>query len=223
MKYEMKISLPVYKIVYAVFFVVMLSLVRGVTYSNEVGIALEPPMAILAATFCADTYIQEITSKRSEVQRLCPMKRRMHCIYRRIMIQEIFLLAVAVLGYGLFFLFQKPRLFDIGLNILENETYLFFWYFASIMVTLGFWGLLSNMLSCLFRNMWMGIGGCLILWLTTNSIVGDRYLGAWNLFSYTFRNVEISDDFSWICGKIVCICIGMAVAAILPKIIEKRG
>ena len=97
LKYEMKISLPVYKIVYAVFFVVMLSLVRGVTYSNEVGIALEPPMAILAATFCADTYIQEITSKRSEVQRLCPMKRRMHCIYRRIMKQEKFLLSVAVL------------------------------------------------------------------------------------------------------------------------------
>lgn len=223
MKYEMKISLPVYKIVYTVFFVVMLSLVRGVTYSNEVGIALEPPMAILAATFCADTYIQEITSKRSEVQRLCPMKRRMHCIFRRIMIQEIFLLSVAVLGYGLFFLFQKPRIFDISLNILEDETNLFFVYFASIMVTLGFWGLLSNLLSCLFRNMWMGIGGCLMLWLSTNSIIGDRYLGGWNVFSYTFRNVEKSDDFSWICGKIVCICIGIIVVAILPKIIEKRG
>ena len=223
MKYETKISLPVYKIAYAVFFVVMLSLVRGVTYSNEIGIALETPMAILAATFCADTYTQEITTKRSEVQRLCPMKKRMYCIYRRLVIQEIFLLSVAVLGYGLFFLFQKPRTFDIGLNILENETYAFFVYFASITVTLGFWGLLSNLLSCLFRNMWMGIGGCVILWLITNSIVGDRYLGAWNLFSYTFRNVEKSDDFSWICGKIVCICIGMAVAAILPKIIEKRG
>ncbi len=223
MKYEMKISLPVYKIVYAVFFVVILSLVRGVTYTNEVGIALEPPMAILAVTFCADTYTQEITAKRSEVQRLCPMKRRMHCIYRRIVIQEIFLLAVAVLGYGLFFLFQKPRTFDIGLNILENETNLIFVYFASITVTLGFWGLLSNLLSCLFRNMWMGIGGCLMLWLSTNSTIGDRYLGAWNLFSYTFRNVEKSDDFIWICGKIVCICIGILVVAILPKIIEKRN
>ena len=159
MKYETKISLPAYKIAYAIFFIVMLSLVRGVTYTNEIGIALEPPMAILAVIFCADTYTQEITSKRSEVQRLYPMKKRMYCVYRRIVIQEIFLLSVAVLGYGLFFLFQKPRTFDIGLNILENETNLFFVYFASITVTLGFWGLLSNLLSCLLRNMWMGDRG----------------------------------------------------------------
>ena len=223
MKHEIKISLPVYKIAYAVFFVGILSLVRGVTYSYEIGIALEAPMAILAASFCADTYTQEITGKRSEIWRLCPMKKRMYCIYRRIVIQEIFLLSVAVIGYGLFFLFQSPRTLDIGQNISENEIYPFFIYFAAMAVTLGFWGMLSNLLSCLFRNMWMGIGGCLILWLITNSSVGDRYLGVWNLFSYAFRNVEKSDDFSWICGKIVCICIGMIVVAILPGIIEKRG
>ncbi len=223
LKYEMKISLPFYKIAYAVFFAVMLSLVRGVTYSHEIGIALEAPMAILAVTFCADIYTQEITSKRTEVQRLYPMEKRMHCIYRRLVIQEIFLLSVAVLGYGLFFLFQNPRTLDIGQGIVENEIYPFFIYFAAIAVTLGFWGLLSNLLSCIFRNMWMGIGGCLILWLITNSSVGDRYFGVWNLFSYTFRDVENSRDFSWIYGKIICICIGMIMMAILPQIIEKRG
>lgn len=223
LRYEMKISLPFYKIAYAVFFAVMLSLVRGVTYSFEIGIAVEAPMAILAATFCADTYTQEIASKRSEVQRLYPMKKRMYCIYRRLVIQEIFLLSVAVLGYGLFFLFQNPRTLDIGQNIFENEIYPFFIYFAAVAVTLGFWGLLSNLFFCIFRNMWMGISGCLILWLLTNSIVGDRYLGVWNIFSYSFRNVENGSDFSWICGKIVSICIGMLAVAILPKIIEKRG
>ena len=223
MKSEIKISLPIYKIAYAAFFAVMLSLVRGVTYSFEIGIALEAPMAILAATFCADTYTQEITSKRSEIWRLCPMRKRIYSIYKRIVLQEIFLLSVAVIGYGLFFLFQNPRTLYTGQNILENEMYLFSTYVAAIAVTLGFWGILSNLLSCLFRNMWMGIGGCLILWLITNSSFGDRYLGAWNLFSYTFRDVENSGDFSWICGKVVCICIGMIVVAILPEIIKKRG
>lgn len=96
-------------------------------------------------------------------------------------------------------------------------------YVAAVAVTLGFWGLLSNLLSCLFRNMWMGIGGCLLLWLITNSSSGDRYFGAWNLFSYTFRKIGDSSDLSWIRGKIVCICIGIATAAVLPEIIEKRG
>ena len=105
---DMKISLTFPKQAYAVFFALVLSLVRGVAYSNEIGIALEAPMAILAFTFCADTYTQEIVSRRSEIWRLCPMKKRIHCIYRRIAVQELFLLTVAAVSYGLFFLFQNP-------------------------------------------------------------------------------------------------------------------
>ncbi len=220
---EMKISLTFRKQVYAVFFVIILSLVRGVTYSDEIGIALETPMAILAFTFCADTYTQEIAGKRSEVWRLCPMKKRINVIYRRIVIQEMFLLAVAVIGYGLFFLFQNPSINRIRQSGSESELCRFFVYFAAIAVTLGFWGILSNLISCLSRNMWVGIGGCMVLWLITNSGIGDRTFGAWNIFSYSFRNIENSNDISWICGKVVCICIGIVAMAVLPNIIQKRG
>lgn len=222
MKYEMKISLPIYKIIYAGFFVVILSLVRGVSYSVEVGIAMEAPMAMLAAVFCADTYTQEIVSKRSEIQRLSPMKRRMHSIYRRIVIQEVFLFFLALIGYGLFFVFQKPSVSVFGSSSSGSETGLFLVYSAAIVITLGFWGILSNLFSCLFRNMWMGIGGCLMLWIITNSSVGDRYFGAWNLFSYAFRDIE-NGDFRWIYGKILCICISIIILAVLPVVIKKRG
>lgn len=221
--YEIKIALPFYKIAYAVFFIVILSLVRGVTFSYEIGIALEAPMAILAASFCADTYTQEIVSRRSEIQRLYPMKKRIDSVYKRILIQEIFLLSAAAAGYEFFFLFQNPEIDKMGQSGLESEIGQFFIYFAAIAVTLGFWGILSNLFSCLFRNMWMGIGSCLMLWLITNSSIGDRCFGRWNLFSYTFRRIENSRDFSWIYGKMICICIGIIAAAILPKIIEKRG
>ena len=220
---EMKIALTFQKQAYAVFFAVMLSLVRGVAYSNEIGIALEAPMAILAFTFCADTYTQEIASKRSEIWRLCPMKKRINSIYRRVVIQEMFLLAVAVIGYGLFFLFQNPNINGMGQGGIENEICQFFVYFAAIAVTLGFWGLLSNLISCLFRNMWVGIGSCMVLWLITNSSIGNRIFGAWNLFSYSFRKLEDISDFSWIYGKVVCISIGIMAVAVLPKIIKKRG
>lgn len=220
---EMKISLTFQKQAYAVFFVIILSLVRGITYSDEIGIALEAPMAILAFTFCADTYVQEIAGKRSEIWRLCPEKKRMHSIYRRMVIQVMFLLAVAAASYGLVFLFQKPSVYGMEQNGLESEIYRFFIYLAAVAVTIGFWGLLSNLISCLFRNMWAGIGGCLALWLVTNSTIGDRILGPWNLFSYSFRELEDSGDFSWIYGKVVCIGIGIMAAAVLPEIIRKRG
>lgn len=223
MKQEIKISLPYYKIGYALFFVVILSLVRGVAYSNEIGIALEAPMAILAASFCADAYTQEITSRRSEIQRLYPMKKRVHSIYRRIAVQEIFLLSAAVIGYVFFYIFQHPGILAVDQNGPDSERCQFLAYLAAVAVTIGCWGLLSNLFSCLFQNMWAGISCCLILWLMTNSSIGDNTLGVWNLFSYTFRNIENSSDFSWMYGKLVCICIGIAAAAALPKIIEKRG
>ncbi len=184
---------------------------------------MEAPMAILAFTFCADTYTQEIVSRRSEIWRLCPGKKRIYFIYRRIVIQGIFLLTVAVVSYGLFFLFQDPITYGIRQNGSESEICQFFVYLAAVAVTIGFWGSLSNLISCLFRNMWVGIGGCMVPWLITNSIFGDRIFGAWNLFSYSFRNLEDSSDFSWIYGKVVCICIGIAALAALPEIIRRRG
>ena len=47
MKKEMKIILPVYKMVYAFAFVVILSLIRRVVFTNEIGLSIEGPFAIL--------------------------------------------------------------------------------------------------------------------------------------------------------------------------------
>ena len=80
MKKEMKIVLPFYKIAYAVSFVVILSVIRAVVFTYEIGLSIEPPFAILTAVFCADTYVQEITSNRSEVQRLYQIKKRIYSI-----------------------------------------------------------------------------------------------------------------------------------------------
>lgn len=219
MRKECKISLPFYKIAYAVFCVILLSLVRGVYVSREVGIALEPQIALLAAVFCADTYVAEIITRRSEVWRLYPPKKKLLAIYTQLFLQISFLFLLAAAGYGLFFLFQKPTL-SANFNY---EIAQFFVFLASILITIAFWGIWANTLACVFRNMWLAIGACLLLWIITNSSLGVRYLGKWNVFSYTFREINGSDDFSWLCGKVVCILLGIAAVAALPKIIEKRG
>lgn len=219
MKKEIKIILPLYKIAYAVAFIIILGLIRRVTYTHEVGVAMEAPFAILTAVFCADTYVQEIISKRSEVHRLYPIKMRVCSIMQRIMIQEFFLLLLAVLGYGLFFVFQKP----VTHPATESEILQFIAYFLAIVVTIFFWGILVNTLSMLFRNMWMGIGSCLLIWVVTNSTGGDKLLGAWNLFSYTFRDIENTADVTWLQGKALCIGIGLILLVVLPKIVRKRG
>lgn len=219
MRKEYKIILPFYKIAYAVCFVILLSLIRGVSASHEVGIALEPHIALLAAVFCADTYVAEITAKRSEVWRLYSLKKILLAIYSRIFLQTLFLFLLAAAGYGLFFLFQKPT---FSANA-AYEAAQFFVFLASILITIAFWGILANTLACVFRNMWFAIGSCLLLWILTNSNAGDRFLGKWNVFSYTFREINNSGNSDWLCGKIVCIFVGILASAILPKIIKRRG
>lgn len=223
MSKEIKICLPVYKIAYSVFFTAVLSLIRGVSFTVEIGIALEPQMALLAAVFCADTYVQEIVSRRSEVERLYPMKKRLASIFRRTGLQEIYLLLLSALGYGFIYIFQKPVPLYGAESGADGEADLFLVYMAAIAITLAFWGIFSVTLSCLLRNMWAGIGGSLVLWIITHSTFGDRLFGKWNLFSYTFRNIEDGKDVSWICGKLLCILFCIIMAAALPEIIKKRG
>ena len=219
MKKEIKIILPLYKIAYAVAFIIILGLIRRVTYTHEVGVAMEAPFAILTAVFCADTYVQEIISKRSEVHRLYPIKKRVFSIRNRIIIQEVFLIILAMLGYGLFFIFQNPDIHPTT----KSEFTQFFIYFFAISVTAFFWGILVNTLSMMFRNMWMGIGSCLLIWVATNSSEADKFLGAWNVFSYSFRDIENATDITWLYGKGLCICIGLILLLALPKIVRKRG
>ncbi len=220
---ERKISLPAYKLAYAFCFVVILSLIRGISFSYEIGIAMEAPMAMLAAVFCADTYTQEITFKRSEIHRLYPMKRRLRSIAMRMAVQEIALFVLGAAGYGMFYLFQNPNsLYKAGQNT-ESELQMFFTFLAAMAVTLWFWGMLSNLLSCLFRNMWTGIGCCVVLWLVAYSTFGEKIFGNWNLFSYTFRNFSDSQDFSWLYGKVLCLLICVFTALLTPKVMKKRG
>lgn len=217
MKTEMKISLSFYKIAYALFFTVVLSIVRGINFSYEIGIAAEAPMAILAAVFCADTYAQEIVSRRFEIWRLYPMKKKLAALGKRMMAQEGYLFILAAAGYGMFAIFQKP-LTEEG-----NEAREFGEYLLAVLATLVFWGLLSHTISVLFRNMWAGISGCLILWMVCNSKFGERVFGDFNLFSYTFREVGNASDLTWLYGKALCIAGCILLAVIQPYVLKKRG
>lgn len=84
MQNEIKVVLPFYKLAYSFSFIVILNLLRVVTDTCKVGISIEAPAAILVSIFCADTYVQEIVSRKSEIHRLYPMKKRKALIIKRL-------------------------------------------------------------------------------------------------------------------------------------------
>ena len=160
---EIKISLPLYKIACALFFITILCLIRGVSVSYEVGIAIEPAI------------------------------------------------------------FQKPLLYGVMHPETFSEIRQFFVYLGAMAVTLAFWSVLANTISCIFRNLWFGMGGSLLLWILTTSAFAQRTFGPRNVFSYTYRNAEDAGDFRWLAGKGICIALCAAMLLLLPTLLKKRG
>lgn len=218
MKKEIKISMPVYKMLYAFAFIVILGFVRGIARPEEIGPALETPVALLSAVFCADTYMTEILGKRGEVFHLYSIKQQTKIIFRRLAVQMLYLFLISAMGYGLFY-WQKPVADLNG----ASQVQLFVMFLPVILATVAFWGMLSMTISNLCRNIWAGIGGSLLLWITWNSKGGDSTFGKWNVFSYTFRAMQEKGDWSWICGKLLSVGTAVLLAAAVPQIIKKRG
>ena len=99
--------MPYYKIAYSIAFVVILSAIQPVVYANEIGGTVERAVSLLAVVFCADTYLVEVQSKRSEVFCLYNLKKQAGVVYKRLFVQVAYLIGISLLAYGLFY-WQKP-------------------------------------------------------------------------------------------------------------------
>lgn len=217
MRKEMKICLPVYKIVYSLAFIVILCFIRGISYTEEIG-AMEEQVALLAVVFCADTYLIEVQSGRSDILKLCGLKKRTFAVFRRLLIQMLYLLGISAIGYLLFH-WQSPVILTKDYSGKE----LFVMFLAAAAGTILFWSLLSVIVSGLFRNIWAGIGSVLIFWLSLTSKAGNDLLGKWNVFSYANCAPKELGDWQWMCGKLVSLALAAVLAACLPIILKKKG
>lgn len=217
MKTEIKLCLPRYKLIYSIFFIIILSLVRGINSTYEIGIAMETPTAFLTIVFCSDTYLSEHLNKRGDIFGLYSIKNRTRIIKNRILIQLVYLTVISVCGYVLFFV--KCTLPEQA----ATECLLFVQFLAAIAMTIFFWGMLSMTISNFARNMWVGISIPFVLWLVFNSVSSSKFLGKWNVFSYTFRGNEHLYDWNWIYGKIIPMLLVMVMFLTIPIILKKRG
>lgn len=205
MKYNVKIGIPFYKAVYSILFVIVLALVRGVTYVEEIGVAMDANIALLALVFCADGYYQEFSGGRWEVFSLYPSKRQWRTLLQRFFFQAVWLLMAAVAGYFVFY-WQRP-------GKLEETSDLVLWLqfgFAAA-GSIFFFGSLSFTLVNLFHNLWAGLGISVIIWSLLNSTTGQKLPEALYVFAYGAKGAGMMDggsNWNWIWGKISAMAFG---------------
>lgn len=217
MKKEIKICLPIYKIVYSLAFVIILSLVRGVIYTEEIGAVIDPAIALLSIVFCADTYEMERHGKRWEIFALYPVINKTKLIFRRLIIQIVYLVCMSGIGYGMYY-FQKTKRISQ-----ETDIVLFAYFLTAVLATIIFWSIFVMTIANTFRNIWIGIGTAIFTWVLLNSQYGERILGELNIFAYSFRKFDEVGDLSWILGKVIFIFGGIVMAGMIPFILKKRS
>lgn len=217
MKAEIKIMLPLYKIIYPIFFIIFLTIFRGIADTREIGITLDPMLSALAIVFMADTYLIEDREQRGELFALYSLNKKKAMIYKRVFVQFVYLFFGAAIGYFLFFI-QNPSIGDLG-----NEKKMYLEYLFAVGSSILFWGIMAITIANWFQNIWCGIGISLIIWLVLNSTIGNNLLGKYNVFSYVFRCYEEGAGEEWILGKVIGgIFTFLMIYAILPETIKKR-
>lgn len=216
MKYNIKLCLPVYKICYAFLYFVILSLVRGVTYMDEIGAALDANAALLAIVFCAETYCMEISGKRREIFMLYEKRRQSRAIRQRILIQTVFLCIVAYGGYFCFFWQHPVNKGELAFHELYGS------YMVAVTATLLFFSLLSMTVSNVTGNQWCGIGICTLFWLLIGSKAGQELFGNLSIFSYGSGGGSPGWEWGWMSGKAVGFLLGVLMIGLIPYTLKNR-
>ena len=75
LKTELKNCLSLYKIFYSCAFILILCAIHPIIYYEEIGSAIQSPIAFLTIIFCSDTYLMEVKSKRADVFHLYDQKK----------------------------------------------------------------------------------------------------------------------------------------------------
>lgn len=218
LKVERKNCLPKYKVFYSCAFLLILCAIHPIVYYEEIGSAMQAPIAFLTIIFCSDTYRMEVKSKRADVFHLYERKKQLKAIVQRVSVQIVYLFLLSCAGFILFF-WQKPG--SVNESISEGKIFVLFC--IAMFGTIWFWSIASVILCTLLRNMWAGIGCLFGIVIGLISRGGGSLFGNWGLFSFSFCEPARLISMSWIYGTIVSLVAGLLFLAVLPIVLKKRG
>ena len=166
MTYEAKITLPFYKVIYSMLFMVIIILVRPISSYSEIISVLESSVAMLAGVFMADNYHMEYMNDRISTYYLFPFKKKCTSLLKRIVISQVYLIALIAAFYWGFVLMYHPTNYS-GASI----AMLYIQCVCACATSMFFMGILCFTATNLLRNIGIGIGCSFLLWLFLTSSI----------------------------------------------------
>lgn len=166
MKYELKIALPMYKIIYSILFMVIIILVRPITSYNEIVSVLESSVALLAGVFMADIYYTEYMNERISTYSLFPIKQKRGSILKRAFISQLYLIILVAVFYWGFVLVYHPTNYS-GVSTIS----LYASCVGACAASMFFMGMFCFTATNLMRNIGLAIGLMFVFWLFLTSTI----------------------------------------------------
>lgn len=178
MRYELKISLPFYKVLYAWIFMMAIVLVRGISSAGEIIVAIEPNIALLSGVFIADNYYKEFVSGNIQVFYGYPIKKKYIAELRRFFINWLYLLILACVSYCGFIFVYRPVNFSTssyGMMIINT--------LVASGISIFFIGMWSFTITNFTQNIGVGIASAFLIWGIFNSTISRKLPSFLQLFS----------------------------------------
>lgn len=170
MRYELKITLPIYKILYSLAFMVIIVLVSPINSFSGIITAVEPNVALLASVFMADNYYKEYVGERVAVFYRYPIRKKYISMLVRTLLSWLYLLIlVAVFYWGFVWWYQPSNFSQIPIWKMYADT------LAACAASMFFAGVFSFTVTNAIQKIGIGIGVTFFLWLFLTSTMANNF------------------------------------------------
>lgn len=186
MKYDLKISLPLHKVLYAFVFMVIIVIVRQISSRSEIIAAMEPNIALLSAIFMADNYYKEFINEGIQVFYRYPAKFKYLSLIRRSFFSWCYLMLLSIITYWGFIYVYHP------INYIPlSEISMFVDTLIACAVSSLFMGMLSFTITNFTQNLGIGIGITILAWGCLNSSISEFLPKCFQLFGLQVSDPQI--------------------------------
>lgn len=178
MRYNLKISLPLYKILYSIAYMFLFVLLRPTVTVNEIMVVIEPNICFLALIFVSDIYYCEFRDCRIDVFYMLPNGQKYKTILQRFAVDIGYLMLLVMIFFWIYVIFQKNNYISGDVLPVYSST------IFSCFMTILFFSALSYTLVNGLQNLWLGLGISATIWLLFNTKFKEYIPMCLNIFAY---------------------------------------
>lgn len=217
MKYELKITLMPYKLIYSVLFMLIIIFVRPISSYSEIISVLESSVALLAGVFMADNYYKEYMNERIAVYYRFPYWEKYLSVIKRTFISMVYMVLLTAVCYWGFVFIYDPTNYS-GVSIIR----IYLQCIGACTTSMFFMGVFCFTVTNSARNLGVGIGILFLAWLFLTSSITDILPEVLQIFKLSGEVVQEGYLVPFWPSRILYVVVGLVMLLLNIPLVKKQ-